>query len=90
MCSCIDPPSTNVVISAGTGVTGAGGCVQSSPNGLAVLIRPKTRFIDFSSGNASLQHLFEKSSKSNVHAAIPPKPDFTTYFAFTAIDSGSS
>lgn len=90
MCSCIAPPSTKVVISAGAGVTGCGGGVQSSPNGFGVLIRPKTRFTDFNSGNASLQHLFEKSSKSNVHAAMPPKPESITYLALTATESESS
>lgn len=84
------PFSPTVVITGATGVTGSCGLTQLPGYGFGELMRLNARLMELSSGNGSRQHKLLKSSKSTVHAAIPPNPESTTYFAFSATDSTSS
>lgn len=84
------PVSTVAIMSGGVGVTGAGGRLQSLPDGAGVFKRPSARLIARSSGNGSEQQRLEKSSKSMVQAAIPPYPALMTYFAFLLMSATSS
>lgn len=54
------------------GVTGSAGLVQSPVVGAEPLKSPKPLFRLRSRGNASEQHLLEKSSRSMVQAMAPP------------------
>jgi hypothetical protein len=84
------PLSVGVVISTAGGVTGSAGRLQSFGLAAGTLTSPKISLIARNSGNAPEQQPFVKSSKSIVHAATPPNPEFLTYLAFKITDFGSS